>query len=198
MVLRRILEAAVEPRCCRATRPRVSSPPLSLDVICASLNGLRWPPWPTRWNRGALVLLGCYCGLRWGELEGRRRNRVDLLGRPVPVMEQVQELDDGTLSWEPPTSSAGRRAVPMPAFVAEALQRASLAILGAQSGRSRLHRPWRRGAPELPVPTPLLAADNPGDRPRRTAIPRHAPHRPSPLPPAPIPRHCKSASATAQ
>ncbi|MDQ4098535.1 MAG: tyrosine-type recombinase/integrase, partial [Actinomycetota bacterium] len=69
----------------------------------------------------ALVLLACYGGLRWGELAALRRARVDALRRSVVVVEQVQELDDGTQSWGPPKSAAGRRTVPLPRFVSDAL-----------------------------------------------------------------------------
>jgi integrase len=51
----------------------------------------------------ALVLLARYGGLRWGELAALRRARVDALRRIVMVVEQVQELDDDTQSWGPPS-----------------------------------------------------------------------------------------------
>ena len=68
----------------------------------------------------ALVLVGCYCGLRWGELAGLRRSKVDLLRRTISVVQQVTELEDGSLSWGPPKTKAGRRGVPVPSFVGDA------------------------------------------------------------------------------
>ena len=41
----------------------------------------------------ALVLLAGYCGLRWGELVGLSRHRVDLAARTVAVVEQITEID---------------------------------------------------------------------------------------------------------
>jgi integrase len=78
----------------------------------------------------AMVLVGCYCGLRWGELAGLRRSKVDLLQRTISVVQQVTELEDGSLSWGPPKTKAGRRGVPVPSFVAETLA-AYVAAIGA-------------------------------------------------------------------
>ncbi len=68
----------------------------------------------------ALVLLAGYCGLRWGELVGLRRHRVDLEARTVAVVEQMTEID-GHLRPGSPKSEAGKRIVTMPRFVADAL-----------------------------------------------------------------------------
>lgn len=67
-----------------------------------------------------LVLTAAYAGLRWGELAGLRVSRVDPLRRTVTVVEQLNELD-GTLSYGPPKTAAGRRSVSLPAFLADAL-----------------------------------------------------------------------------
>jgi len=45
----------------------------------------------------AMVLLATFCGLRLGELRALRRRHLDLLHRTVNVVEQYQELADGTL-----------------------------------------------------------------------------------------------------
>jgi integrase len=68
----------------------------------------------------AAVLLGAYGGLRAGELFGLRANRVDLMRRTVDVAEIVTEVR-GSLVFGPPKTRAGRRRVPIPALVAEAL-----------------------------------------------------------------------------
>jgi integrase len=69
----------------------------------------------------AFVLLGGYGGLRLGEMLGLRRERVDLLRRRVDVAEILVEVR-GRITYGPPKTSAGRRTVPLPRVVAEALQ----------------------------------------------------------------------------
>lgn len=68
-----------------------------------------------------LVLAAAYLGLRWGELAGLRTERVDLLRRQVHVVEQLTEVG-GRLEVGPPKTAAGRRAVSVPAFLAELLE----------------------------------------------------------------------------
>ena len=69
----------------------------------------------------ALVLLAGYCGLRWGELVGLRRHRIDLEARTVAVVEQITEID-GHLRPGSPKSEAGKRVITTPRFVADALK----------------------------------------------------------------------------
>lgn len=69
----------------------------------------------------ALVLLGAYGGLRFGELAGLRRSRVDLVRRTVRVDEIVVEIA-GVHHWGQPKTAKGRRTVPIPRFVADELQ----------------------------------------------------------------------------
>jgi integrase len=68
----------------------------------------------------ALVLLDCYAGLRIGEIAGLRRGRLDLVGGTVRVAETAVEVR-GELQLGPPKTKAGRRTVPIPGFVVEAL-----------------------------------------------------------------------------
>lgn len=68
----------------------------------------------------ALVLVGAYCGLRFGEMAGLRRERVDLLHRRIEVAEIVTEVK-GHHYTGPPKTRASRRAVPVPRVVADAL-----------------------------------------------------------------------------
>jgi integrase len=61
-----------------------------------------------------MVLLGAYCSLRFGELAGLRRHRIDLLHRTITVEEQAVELANGSTIFGPPKSAAGRRVVAFP------------------------------------------------------------------------------------
>ena len=63
---------------------------------------------PARYR--ALVLVAAFGGLRWGELAGLRRKRVDLERGTVTVAEQLLEVN-GAFSLGPPKSAAGRRTV---------------------------------------------------------------------------------------
>src|SRR5947209_3841632 len=62
----------------------------------------------------AAVLLATFCGLRLGEVRALRRRHLDLLHRTVTVVEQYQELADGTLVLGPPKTDAGVRTVSIP------------------------------------------------------------------------------------
>ncbi len=61
-----------------------------------------------------MVLLAAYCSLRFGELAGLRRRRVDLLHRRVTIEEQAVELASGEVVFGPPKTAAGRRVVAIP------------------------------------------------------------------------------------
>ena len=66
------------------------------------------------------VLVAAFGGLRWGELAGLRRKRVDLERGTVTVAKQLLEVN-GAFSLGPPKSAAGRRTVTLPAVVVSAL-----------------------------------------------------------------------------
>ena len=68
----------------------------------------------------ALVVTGAYCGLRFGELAGLTPARVDLLHRRIEVLEILTDVN-GHQAIGPPKTRAGRRAVPLPRVVSEAL-----------------------------------------------------------------------------
>ena len=55
-----------------------------------------------------LVLLAAWCSLRFGELAGLRRSRVDLLHRTIKVTEQAVELADGKTVFKEPKSGSSR------------------------------------------------------------------------------------------
>ena len=61
----------------------------------------------------ALVLTATFTGLRLGELRALKRRHLDLLHARVRVVEQLQELRDGTLVTGPP-KTAGTRTVALP------------------------------------------------------------------------------------
>lgn len=65
----------------------------------------------------ALVLLATFCGLRVGELRALRQKNLDLLHGEVRVVEQVQQLADGTQDFGPPKTAAGVRSVTIPATI---------------------------------------------------------------------------------
>lgn len=65
----------------------------------------------------AFVFVAAYCGLRRGELAGLRWGRVDLLRRRLSVVEQLNDQGEPV----PLKSDAGRREVPIPSSVVDAL-----------------------------------------------------------------------------
>ena len=69
-----------------------------------------------------MVLLAAYGSLRFGELAGLRRKRIDLLHRTIRIEEQAVELNGGTVVFGEPKTAAGRRAVAIPAELAALLE----------------------------------------------------------------------------
>lgn len=74
----------------------------------------------------ALVILGGYGGLRFGELAGLRRNRIDTAQRVVRVDSTLTEVRGQLIPGRPKTA-AGVRSVPLPRTVAATLE---LAVRG--------------------------------------------------------------------
>jgi integrase len=72
---------------------------------------------------GSMVLLATFTGLRLGELRALRRHRIDLLHRRVMVVEQLQQLKDGTTVVGPPKSDAGLWTVSIPNAIIPDLER---------------------------------------------------------------------------
>jgi integrase len=62
----------------------------------------------------ALVLLACFCGLRWGELAALRRCDIDTEAGTVRVVRQLSEVNGRPPFFGPPKSCAGKRTVVMP------------------------------------------------------------------------------------
>jgi integrase len=69
----------------------------------------------------ALVLVGAFGSLRFGEAAGLRRRSIDILHRTITIDEQAIELSDGSTVFGPPKTAAGRRAVAVPEVVVKAL-----------------------------------------------------------------------------
>lgn len=69
----------------------------------------------------ALVLLGAYGGLRFGELAGLRRGRVDVLRSRVSVRETLVDVN-GELSFGEPKTKRSRRDVPLPRTITRELE----------------------------------------------------------------------------
>ncbi|MDQ5815766.1 MAG: site-specific integrase [Actinomycetota bacterium] len=69
-----------------------------------------------------LVYVGCYLGLRWGELAGLKRNHLNMLRRQIKVVGSLERGENGHYRYVEETKTAsGRRTVPMPVFLAELL-----------------------------------------------------------------------------
>ncbi len=80
----------------------------------------------------ALVLLGTFTGLRWGELVGLQRRNVDLEACTVRVGSIVVELGSGRmLVDQAPKSEAGRRTVAFPAEIKPILKAHLAEFVGA-------------------------------------------------------------------
>jgi integrase len=93
----------------------------------------------------AMVLLATFCALRVGELRALRQVNLDLLHRTVSVVEQYQQLGDGTLVLGPPKTDAGVRKVAIPAVIVPDLE-VHLATW-ATAGREQLVFPGETGRP---------------------------------------------------
>jgi integrase len=65
----------------------------------------------------ALVLLGTFASLRWGELAGLRRKDIDLANGNIRVERQLTEMPGGGYAFGAPKSDAGIRTVPVPDLI---------------------------------------------------------------------------------
>lgn len=187
-LLGQILDAAVSHRLLRENPARLVSAPrppkhvdrfLSLDEADRLLaavtmpdrgeraglaRGERFPRVPDESNR-MFVRLMLEAGLRWGEVAGLRRFRIDVLRRRISVVEVV-ERDGGVKPY--PKSRAGQREVPLTDELAEALavflrgvgsDGLVFAVEGRPLGYSNwLKRVWRPAVAAAglgePLPTP--------------------------------------------
>jgi integrase len=62
----------------------------------------------------AMVLLATWTGMRFGELAGLTRANLDILHKRVKVLQQLQELNDGSRRLTQPKTSAGVRTIAIP------------------------------------------------------------------------------------
>ncbi len=65
----------------------------------------------------ALIMLACFCGLRWGELAGLQRADIDCEHRTVRVARQLCEVPGREPFLAPPKSDAGKRTVSIPSLI---------------------------------------------------------------------------------
>jgi integrase len=104
-----------------------------------------------------LVLLGAWSGLRWGELAGLTRQRVDSLHGVLHVVEALVETGNGRRWIGPPKSAAGRRTVAVPphlwpaveAHLTDYVEPTPNALMftkanGSMLDRRNFHTMWRR------------------------------------------------------
>jgi integrase len=121
--LRRVLQVAVEKRrllgnpCDSVAPPRVPK----REMIFLS-----WPEVVALAEAHherfrALIYLAVDSGMRWSELVGLRRARVDLLHRKIRVTEQLLRLEHGGWLSSPPKTSAGVRSITISPVCAEIL-----------------------------------------------------------------------------
>jgi integrase len=158
-LLRAIMNTAVEDELIRRNPCRIRGagterpserPVLTIPQVFALIDAM-----PPRFR--ALVLLGTFASLRWGELAALRRHCVDLDARTVRVEAAVVELRDGSLVTGRPKTEAGIRRVAIPAEIVDDLrwhlQRFAerepdglvfVGEKGAPLRRSNFSRPWKK------------------------------------------------------
>ena len=108
------------------------------------------------------VLLGCFTGLRKGEILALRADRFDLAERTVTVREQLQEKANGNFLIGHPKTVAGSRVVSLPGFMVEEIANhidtyteegsSDLLFRGPRGGplrRAVLQRNWARARAKL-------------------------------------------------
>ena len=120
--LRRLLRVAVESDLmvkspCAGIKPPRVEPVEMRFLTAAEVHGLAEEMHP---HFRVLVYTAAYAGLRWGELIGLKRSRVDIANRTITVLEQLVEVK-GQFLWQPPKTRAGRRRVTVPGFLADML-----------------------------------------------------------------------------
>lgn len=124
----------------------------------------------------SLVQVAAGTGMRWGEITGLERQRVDLLRRRLEVVETLEDID-GALTFGQPNSARSHRTISLPPhhLAATAPGRSPGAALRGAGARAGLHQRARhcRAPQQL-----LLAHLGPGHQGRRTvpsaAVPRPA------------------------
>lgn len=113
-------------------------------------------------RRRVVVILGALCGLRWGEIAGLRRGRVDVLRSEITVCETAVQIDGKAVQFGEPKTKGSRRRIPVArsvmaeidAHMAEFVRPESDALLvtGSHGG------PQHRGTFHRHVWTPAVRA----------------------------------------
>ena len=137
---------------------------------------------PARYR--ALVLVAAFGGLRWGELAGLRRRRVDLKRGIVTVAEQLVEVN-GAFSVGPPKSTAGCRTVTLPAAVVDVLAE-HLAHYTAPSPDAFVFLSAKAGTCGAATSTAASGSRPPGRPASRACVCMTCATPPAPWPPPPV------------
>lgn len=129
---------------------------------------------PSRYR--ALTLLAVDSGMRWSELVGLRRSRVDMKACKIEVVEQLIRLNTGEWVRHPPKSEAGIRTIAISPFTARMLAEHMEQFSGPGIGRSGVREQGGQPADRFELPHALLQACA---RRRRCQVPlpRPAPHQ---------------------
>ena len=120
--LRRVLNVAVESEliakspCVGVKPPAMESPEMKF-LTAAEVQELAEAIGP---QFRVLIFVAAYAGLRWAELIGLKRSRVDLLGRSIAVVEQLVTFNNQSV-WQPPKTKASRRKVSISPFLVDML-----------------------------------------------------------------------------
>lgn len=102
----------------------------------------------------ALVLLACFCGLRWGELAGLQVGDIDAERRTIRVARQLCEVPGQPLFFAPPKSEAGKRVVAIPPMILPDIlahlsgltqPRPDALVFTSPTGKPLRHPNFRRG-----------------------------------------------------
>ncbi|WP_327291110.1 tyrosine-type recombinase/integrase [Streptomyces sp. NBC_01198] len=112
----------------------------------------------------ALVLLAAFCGLRWGELMGLRRQDLDVERAVIRVRGSVSELNSGKRVYKAPKSEAGKRSVAIPASIMPVVNvhlrvyaepgaqgRIFVGAKGATPRRNHFNGLWRKACAEAGI-----------------------------------------------
>jgi integrase len=102
----------------------------------------------------ALILLACFCGLRWGELAGLQHADINCDHRTVRIARQLCEVAGRPPFLAPPKSDAGKRTVSMPSMIvadvsvhldAFTMSEAEALVFTSPHGKPLRHPNFRRG-----------------------------------------------------
>ncbi len=186
--LRRMLEVAVQKQkilanpCARVDPPRVPKREMTFlnweeAIRLAEAHNERYQ---------TLIYVAVDSGMRWSELVGLRRGKVDLLHRKVRVTEQLVQLEDRSWLRKEPKTSAGVRSITLSPFTAARLSahvdryadegadalvfaNASGTPLSASSFLTHHFSKAQRACwSDVPLPRPPAHERRPGDRRRRS------------------------------